>query len=375
MLIVKIKNVSVNVIQLPFKSPFKVAYETYEVMPSLIIKIETENGLVGFGEAVPDQHVTGETWESTLTNIQKYLAPVVIGENPFQMEKIHTKMNAVLHNAPSAKAAIDIACYDLMGKATGQPIYHLLGGPYYDSLNISHVIGMGNKEQMVKEAVNAVEEGYTDLKVKVGNNEEDDIQTITEIRKAIGPNIKLKLDANQGWDTPSTALKVIRKLEQLDIDWIEQPISAANRAGLAEMRRKTTIPIMADEGVHGADHLRELISLNAVDYINIKLMKCGGIYPAMQLVHQAEMVGIGCIVGSMIESSIATAASAHLAISKKNIIANELGSPLIFSKDIAPITYRKNELFLSQQPGLGLKVNEVLLKEMTITREEITYAR
>lgn len=371
----KIISIQVNVIHLPFKNPFTIAYETYKVMPSLILKVETDDGLVGYGEAVPDQHVTGETWESTLSNIKNYLAPVVIGENPFYIEKIHDKMNAALHYAPTAKAAIDIACYDLMGKSSKQPIFNVLGGAYYKSLSITQVIGMGTNEQIIKEAKTAIEQGYSELKIKVGNNPKDDVQLISEIRKAVGPKIKLRLDANQGWKYTSTALQTLKEVEQYDIDWMEQPILARNRIGLAELRQKTSIPIMADEGIHGAEHLKELISLNAVDMINIKLMKCGGIYPALQLVHQAEIEGIKCIVGSMIESSISTAAGAHLALSKKNIVANELGSPLIFSKDIAPMTYKKDQLFVPNQPGLGLQVNEELIKGMSITEETINSSR
>ncbi|QUG42758.1 dipeptide epimerase [Psychrobacillus sp. INOP01] len=368
----KIISIQVNAIHLPFKNPFTIAYETYKVMPSLILKMETDDGLVGYGEAVPDQHVTGETWESTLSNIKNYLAPVVLGENPFNIEKIHDKMNAVLHYAPTAKAAIDIACYDLMGKVAKQPIFNLLGGAYYQSLSITHVIGMGTNEEMIKEAKSAIDQGYSELKIKVGNTPREDVQLVAEIRKAVGPKIKLRLDANQGWKQTTTALQALKELEKYYIDWMEQPIIAANRVGLAELHQRTSIPIMADESIHGAEQLRELISLNAIDLINIKLMKCGGIYPAQQLVHQAQMAGISCIIGSMIESSISTAAGAHLALSKKNVVANELGSPLIFSKDIAPMMYKKNKLFVPQQPGLGIQVNEELLKRLSIRGEEIS---
>lgn len=371
----KITSIQVNVVHLPFKQPFKIAYETYKVMPALILKVETDEGIVGYGEAVPDHHVTGETLESTFSTIKHYLGPVVLGENPFNIERIHDKMDSVLQFAPTAKAAIDIACYDLMGKVAKQPIYNFLGGAFYKSLTITHVIGMGDIKQTINEAIIATEQGYSDLKIKVGNAPQDDVQLILEIRKAVGPKVRLRLDANQGWKHTSTALQALKELEQYDIDWVEQPIIAENRKGLAELRQKTSIPIMADEGIHGREHLRELITLNAVDMVNIKLMKCGGIYPALQLVHQAEMAGITCIIGSMIESSISTAAAAHLALSKKNIVANELGSPLIFSKDIAPMSYKKNQLFVPYQPGLGLQVNKELIKEMSITGSVINSSR
>lgn len=365
----RIKSVKVSAIRLPLKHPFAIAYETYHDMPSIIVKIETDDGLIGYGEAVPDQHVTGETWESTYAVLTKYLAPLVIGENPFHIERIHNRMAETLYGVPTAKTAIDIACYDLMGKVANQPVYNLLGGRYYSSLTIPYVIGIQEPEEMARDALMAVEQGYTSLKIKVGTDRTKDVQRIRAVRKAVGDHVQLRVDVNQGWSNRATSLFVLKQVEDCGIDWIEQPVKANDITGLAEVRRYTTMPVMADEGLHGDKEMREIIAKQAADIINIKLMKCGGIYPALKLVAQAEMAGMGCIIGSMIESSVGTAAGAHLAIAKKNIIANEMGGPLIFSQDVAKLDYQGNRLHLNEKPGLGIEVREDMIENLAIIEE------
>lgn len=360
----KITKIHVYAVKLPFRTPFVLAYETYKDMPSIIVKIETDSGLVGYGEGVADQHVTGETWESTFSIITEYLAPVLICENPFHLEKIHDEMEQIVHGAPTAKAAIDIACYDLIGKATNQPLYQLLGGLYYSSIVVPTVLGIDNPTKMAQEAKHAVQAGYSNIKIKVGTDVQLDIERIRAVRQAIGPDVQLRVDANQGWQYEAVALNVLKEVEDCQIDWIEQPIIANNIKGLANIRQRTSIPIMIDEGLHNAQQMQQVIELNAVDFVNIKLMKCGGIYPALKLLAQAEAAGLRCIIGSMIESSIATAAGAHLAIAKKNIIGNEMGGPLIFSKDVASLRYDGNLLHLSDEPGLGLLIDEQQLNEL-----------
>lgn len=360
----RITKIHVYAVKLPFRTPFVLAYETYNDMPSIIVKIETDTGIVGFGEGVADQHVTGETWESTFSTISEYLAPALINENPFHLEKIHDVMEQTVHGVPTAKAAIDIACYDLIGKATKQPLYQLLGGPYYPYILVPTVLGIDNPSKMAQEAKQAVIAGYSNIKIKVGTDEQLDIERIRAVRQAIGPDVELRVDANQGWQYEAVALNVIKAVEDCKIDWIEQPIKAYNIKGLAKIRQRTSIPIMIDEGLHNSQHMLQVIEFDAVDFVNIKLMKCGGIYPALKLLAQAEAAGIRCIIGSMIESSIATAAGAHLALAKKNIIGNEMGGPLIFSKDVATLRYEGNHLYLHDEPGLGLIINEQQLDEL-----------
>ncbi|WP_243291600.1 dipeptide epimerase [Bacillus sp. FJAT-47783] len=361
----KIKSIELFGIRLPFITPFIVSYHTYNDMPSIIVKIETDDGLIGYGEGTPDEHVTGEEWKSTYEMIKNILAPELIGENPFNIEKIHEKMNKKIYGAPTAKAAIDIACYDLMGKAANQPVYNLLGGKYRDSLKIAKVISILESNEMASIAKEAIANGYKELKLKVGTDKQKDVERIRAVREAVGSGIPIRVDANQGWMYSSDALYVLQRVKDCDIDWIEQPVLADDMDALLEVKEKTLIPVMIDEGLHGNKEMREVISKRAADKINIKLMKCGGLFPATKLVHQAEMAGLTCQIGSMVESSVASSAGLHLATAKKNILSNELTGPLMFSKDIGNLTYEPPHITIPDTPGLGIVINEAMLQELT----------
>lgn len=367
----KIISATVYGIHLPFIEPFVISYHTYETMPSVILELRTDEGIVGYGEATPDEHVTGETFDGVINALTHYLLPGIIGESPFRMEAVHEKMDALLIGNPSAKAAIDIACYDLMGKKTGLPIYELLGGRYYDKLDVPKVLSILEPELMAKQALTAKDEGYSSLKLKVGKDARKDIERIRAVRAAVGPGYPIRVDANQGWLTSSQTLAVLRQVEDCEIDWIEQPVVAHDIDALMEVRAKSSIPVMIDEGLQGFKEIREVIAKRAADKINIKLMKCGGLYRAIQLVHIAEMAGITCQIGSMVESSIASAAGLHLATAKKAIQSHELVGPLMFSKDIAYLPFAKNTITLSDQPGLGITIDINALQEMTIKKIEV----
>lgn len=359
-----IKSVEIFGISLPLIQPFVIAYDTYYDMPSIIVKVETDQGIEGYGEAVPDEHVTGETWQSTIEVLKSHLAPALIGENPFAIERIHEKLNGRIYGVPSAKAALDIACYDLMGKWSGQPVYRLLGGPYHQAIKVPVVLSIGEPAQMAKEAAQAAAKGYSSIKIKIGNDVEQDIERVKAVRAAVGREVRLRVDVNRGWEHAATALYALARMEECQIDWIEQPVTADDIDGLAQIRRKTSIPVMIDEGLHGSKELRQVIEKQAADLINIKLMKCGGIFPAVKLIHQAEMAGIRAQIGSMVESSVATAAGAHLALAKKNVISNEMVGPFMFAKDIGNLNYHGERLLLGSEPGLGIAVDETALASL-----------
>jgi L-alanine-DL-glutamate epimerase-like enolase superfamily enzyme len=360
----KIKSIEIFGISLPLVHPFIIAYDTYYEIPSIIVRMETDDGFVGYGEAVPDEHVTGETYQSTIEVLKSHLAPVLLGENPFQIERIHEKMNAKIYGVPSAKAALDIACYDLMGKISGQPVYRLLGGPYHETVKVPVVLSIQEPERMAEEAKLAAEKGYSSIKIKIGHDVDMDIERVKAVRAAVGPAVQLRVDVNQGWKNVTTSLYALKRLEECGIDWIEQPILADDIDGLAEIRQKTTIPVMIDEGLHGSKELRQVIEKKAADLINIKLMKCGGLFPAVKLIYQAEMAGIRTQIGSMVESSVATAAGAHLALAKKNVLSNEMVGPFMFSRDIGNLKYDGERILLGSEPGLGIDVDQTILKSL-----------
>ncbi|PAQ15519.1 dipeptide epimerase [Bacillaceae bacterium SAOS 7] len=367
----RITSAKVYGVRLPFAEPFIISYHTYENMPSVILEFQTDEGITGYGEATPDEHVTGESFDSTISALTEFLVPALIGEDPFRIEVIHEKMDKLLLGNPSAKAAVDIACYDLMGKKAGLPVFNLLGGRYHEQLDVPKVLSILEPKEMARQAKEAKDAGYSSIKLKVGNNARKDVERIRTVRLAVGPDFPIRVDANQGWQTASEALAVIRKIEDCEIDWMEQPVVAHDIDALAEVRAKTTIPVMIDEGLHSLKEMREVITKRAADKINIKLMKCCGLYRGSQLVHIAEMAGITCQVGSMVESSIASAAGLHLATAKKAIQSHELVGPLMFSKDVSQLPFTKNSIVLPDKPGLGIEIDKDTLEEITCRKIEI----
>ncbi|MFD1206185.1 mandelate racemase/muconate lactonizing enzyme family protein [Sporosarcina contaminans] len=367
----KITEIEIFAIHLPLHEPFIISYASYDTMPSIIVKLTTDNGMIGYGEAVPDDHVTGESFEGTFAVLKNTIAPKLIGMNPAHMERIHERMDAEIYGAPAAKAAIDIACYDVVGKALGVPVYDLLGGKYHDEFPITHVLSIGSPEKMAKEAEDRVAEGYRSLKMKVGTDVLGDVKRIEAVRKSVGEEIAIRVDVNQGWVNSSNTLKALNTLEHCSLDWLEQPVKADDIDAMVEIKSKTHVPLMIDEGLKGAREMREIIAKRAADKVNIKLMKCGGIYPAMKLAHMAEMAGIECQIGSMVESSVGSAAGFHVAFSKKIITSVELTGPLKFSEDIGNLTYDVPFIRLNEQAGLGVDVDEEALHRMTAYSEKV----
>ncbi|MED3661114.1 dipeptide epimerase [Ureibacillus sp. FSL K6-8385] len=363
-----IQKIEIFSVDFPLVKPFIVSYGTFPVMPSIIVKLTTSEGFIGWGESVPDEHVTGETIESTFHVLKHSLAPAMLNENPFHIEKIHDKMDRIVKGVPSAKAAIDIACFDVTGKKLGVPVYQLIGGRFHKKFPVTHVLSIDEPEKMAEEADQKVKEGYRSFKMKVGTDVESDVERIKAVRQRVGEHVAIRIDVNQGWVNSSNTLRAVRKLESLGIDWLEQPVRAEDIDAMAEVKSKSAIPIMIDEGLCSVRDMREVIAKKAADKANIKLMKCGGIYPAVKLIAMAEMGGIECQIGSMVESSIASAAGFHVAFSKKNVKSVELTGPLKFKTDIGDLKKSYNIPFieLNEKAGLGVEVNEAVLSELTV---------
>lgn len=367
----KIKQVEVFGLEIDLKVPFIISYDRYDVMPTILTRIETESGIVGWGEAVPDQHVTGETWDSTIEIIHHELASLVIGESPFNINLIHKKMNEKIKDVPGAKAAIDLALYDLMGKISKQPVYRLIGGKSHKKLDIPQVISILSPKEMAKEAKEYVDQGFKHVKIKVGTDPDTDIKRIRMVREVLPNDVRLRVDANQGW-TVNEAIYVIRQTQDCQVDWYEQPTKAGDHEALAEVRKATNVNIMADESVHQMSDLIDIMRVRGADYINIKLMKTGGIYPALQLANLAESYRVPCQVGSMVETAIGTMAGAHLSISQHIIHSNEMVGPLMFKEDVAKTDYQDGTLVVQDRPGFGIDVDEEMVRAKAIKYHKIT---
>lgn len=352
----RIERLEVEKFSLKPPIPFTVAYASFPTLDYVLLKVHTDKGLVGLGEGAPDPEVTGETQDSVL-RVLRSAAPDLVGRDPFALEVILHWFEEEFFGHPSALAALDMALYDLQGKALGLPVHQLLGGLVRRSMDIYPVVPLMSPQEMADLAALFVRQGFDTLKLKVGTGPDEDEARVRDVRQAIGPQVRLRVDVNQGWHTARVAIQAIRRLTRYQVEWVEQPVDAQDLDALAEVTQAVKVPIMVDEGCLGPQDALAVVYKGAANLINIKLMKCGGLYRALQILAIAEAAGLPCIVGSMGESSIASAAGLHLLAARTNIIAGEVIGPLFLEGDIASgFETDGNHALVPTSPGLGVQL-------------------
>lgn len=361
---------TIHPIRLPLREPFVVAYARWEAMPAVILELHTDDGIIGWGEAVPDETVTGESHGAAISMLRDVLLPVVLGRDAADIDGAHAAMGTTVSGNPSVKAAVDIALHDVLGRAGRMPVHRLLGGSGDRALTYPRVISIGAPAVMAESAEAAVGAGFAEIKIKVGAGDagdaRDDVARIKAVCEAVGERARVRVDVNQHWATPSVAVPTIRQLEGLGLRWIEQPVHAPDIKGLAEVRAATSVPIMADEAVHGMASLLRIIGERAADAVNLKLMKSAGIQPALAMVAAAQAAGLTVQIGSMVESSIGSAAGYHLAAARAHVGSTELTGPLLFSRDVGDLDYDPPSVRLSGDAGLGLSIDRDALADLTV---------
>lgn len=353
----KIIKIEIGKVKIPLKKPFITALRRVDFAEDIIIKIITDTGNIGYGNAPPTAVITGDSQMSIISAIKTVIAPQLIGLEISETEEIFKRIDkSMLHNS-SAKACTDIAVYDLLGQLCDLPLYRLLGG-YRNEFKSDLTISLQEPKTMAHDALEAVNRGYTDLKLKVGGNAELDFTRVKAIRHAVGNKINIRLDANQGWK-PKEAVRLIRRFEDtgLNIELIEQPVIAHDTQGLKFVTDNVDTPIMADEAAFGTYEVFQLLSMRACDLINIKLMKAGGIHNALKIADMASTCGVECMMGCMLESKLGITASASLAGAKSIITRADLDAADLLAEDPIKggISYDKNRIILNEQPGLGIK--------------------
>lgn len=356
----KITNIKAEKVYIELNEPFRVAFGEINYSENLLIKVSTDDGIDGYGEAAPLPFVTGETIDSVVSVIN-ILRSGLIGMNPLDIEKIHELMDECIYGNSSAKCAVDLALYDICGKLMGQPVYKLLGG-YSNRVQNDITIGINSPEVMVKEAQKHIQkDGFHILKVKTGINVEEDIRALHLIRKAVGPDVRLRVDANQGYDV-STAIYALTEFKKIGVEAVEQCLPYWDYDGIAYVRSKVNgIRIMLDESIHNHLDAARACRGNCADILNIKLMKCGGLFRASQINSIAEAFGVTCMVGCMLETKLATTAGISLVASKKNITESDCDSFLFYTDEQTGMSggfIRNNDEFtLLDAPGFGLDIS------------------
>jgi o-succinylbenzoate synthase len=362
----KITNIRIGFISVPLTTPFKTAMRTVNSVNDVIVEVHTDTGNIGYGEAAPTGVITGDTTGAIIGAIEDHIKKALINLEIEDIETIMLKLNSCIVNNNSAKAAVDIAIYDLFGQLHKTPVYKLLGG-HRKELTTDITISVNEPEEMARDSIRAVNLGYRTLKIKVGKNAQKDILRMQAIRDAIGYDIDLRVDANQGW-TPKEAVKAIRKMEDigLNLEFIEQPVLAHDLVGFKHVTDNVDTPTLADESVFSPQDALKILQQRAADIINIKLMKTAGIYNALKITSIAEVYGVDCMIGCMLEAKVSVTAAVHLAAAKSIITKIDLDGPVLCSED--PVhggaIFDEYKITLNNDPGFGVKsIDNIVYKD------------
>ena len=354
----KITDIRFNMLRVPLKTPFKTALRTVDTIEDVIVTVHTDKGNVGYGEAPATAVITGDTHGSIVEAIKKYIAPRIIGEDVANLNRITQLIQGSLEKNSSAKAAVEIAVYDLFGQLYNAPLYKLLGGG--DPVITTDItISVDYIDKMVADSIAAVDRGFESLKIKVGKDIGVDIERVKAIYAAVEGRALLRVDANQGW-TAKQAVFALQTLEDAGVrlELVEQPVKAPDLEGLKYVTERVHTPIMADESVFGPTDVIELIRTRAADIINIKLMKTGGLSNAIQIADICGMYGMECMIGCMVETSVSVSAAVHLAVAKSSVITKvDLDGPSLcqFNPVVGGVIFNESEISITQAPGLGIK--------------------
>ena len=352
----KITQIRLGRISVPLRSPFKTALRTVSSVEDVIVEIHTDCGAVGYGEAPPTGVITGDTTGAIIGAIRDHIAGHLIGRNVDEFETLlQTVQNSIVHNS-SAKAAVDMALWDLYGQLYSIPVYKLMGGAR-KKITTDITISVNDPEMMVQDALRAVARGYDCLKMKVGVNPELDVARLRAVRAAVGKDITIRIDANQAW-TPKQAIRILNNMQEqgLEIELVEQPVKACDLEGLKYVTDHSYVPVLADESVFSPADAMTILKMGAADLINIKLMKCGGLYNALKIASAAEIYGVACMIGCMLEAKISVNAAVHLACAKSIITKVDLDGPVLCSEDpiLGGAVFDEKQITVSDAPGLGI---------------------
>ncbi|MCG8616911.1 MAG: hypothetical protein MI802_11890 [Desulfobacterales bacterium] len=361
---------------IPLKKAYKLSkrYGYLRETKPVIVKINTDEGLCGYGETDPMGKFTGETPETVAAVIKAYLAPAIIGEDPTNVRMIARIMEDMVRDNHMAKCPIDMACYDLLGKAAGMPLYRLLGGALRTDMPIMGSIGDGTIEETVAAAKTVAESKYHAIMVKVGGDPVHDGNRVLAVRDTLGKEFPIIADANQGYDM-ADAMKFISIAGEAEPVLFEQPVDAENIEGIAALRLKCGVPVSVDESLLSYRHAREVIRLDAADVFSIKVCKNGGIRESLKIIELARSKGIEILFNSMIEQGITQAASLNLALTVSNLYpyGHAYFSPLRLEKDVTTYSglIRDGRVQAPQAPGLGIELLEDVLEGYTTSRQTI----
>lgn len=373
--LMRITKIETIPLRLPVKKPLVESGGTFDVFNHVIVKVSADTGVFGLGEveAYPSFERPGvETQEGIVAIIRDYLGPCLKGQNPFSIIAIWEAMDRAVTGYLRVKAALDIALYDLLGKHLGVPTYDLLGGKVRDSYVVEGVgygISIDAPGKVAAIAKKAVRDGYRQLEFKAGDERpERDIERLVAVRRAIGPDVPVKVDFNGFYET-KTALSLIREMERVGIQWIEQPARYWDLEGLALIRKNVTVKIVVDESVESPQDMMRIVAHQAADCVHIKPTIKGGFTTARQIAAVAEAAGIAIVPGSSAPSGVGSAAVQAFVASTRKLSGGTHGAPLdILVEDVVknPIPAGSTVVRISSKPGLGIELDDKKVRKYRV---------
>lgn len=356
----KICSINWNKLSLQLNEPYTIAYETVKETTNIILCLETDDGIKGWGCAAPDLPVTGETPEAVIEAVENIVAPVLKDNSPFSYAKINQLIKKQIPAMPSTRAMVDMALYDLIARKAEAPLYRLLGG-FRHSIPTSITIGICPIDETLQYAKKFINDGFFVLKIKGGKNIDEDIEKVIKVRRLVGDYVKLRFDGNQGY-TPEEAIRFINHVKEANLELFEQPTKKQLDEHLGKVSRNVDVPVMADESLKTLKDVFRLASNENTDMVNIKLMKVGGISEARQINAVANAAGIESMIGCLDECALGISAGLHFALSHPNIEYADLDGHLDLINDPFDgiITIRKGIMYPGKGNGLG-EISQLIL--------------
>jgi L-alanine-DL-glutamate epimerase-like enolase superfamily enzyme len=349
----RVTNVETWSVTMPLAEPYTIAYETVEATTNVFLRVETSQGITGYGCAAPDLQITGETAESVLGVCDSTIRPALLHTDPLRSALQLSRLKPHLQNQPSAMAMVDMALYDILGKASGLPIYKILGG-FRDRIKTSVTVGILPIEEAVAKAQEYTRKGFKALKIKGGKDVSEDIERILKVRQAVDDKIELRFDANQGY-TVEESLRFVQAIRLAKVELIEQPTPKGQPDLLGRVTDGIPLPVMADESLMSLRDAFRLARRDLVDMVNVKLMKVGGIAEALQINAVANAANLEVMVGCMDEAALGIAAGLQFALARPNVAYADLDGhlDLIDDPSAGAVILRDGVLYPTNLPGLG----------------------
>ena len=341
---------------------FRSSLGSARVSEYVIVLVKTDAGIVGLGEA---SSVFARRGKVLHQEIASFLAPALIGENPFDIARLVDRMNVALDGAEPSKAALEMALWDIKGKALETPVFELLGGRSRERIGLSFSIPFAPPAEAATFAAELVQKGFKTVKLKVGKDFENDIATVKQVRKAVGPDIRVRLDANMGFSDVKRSLAFIERIADYDPEMLEQPLAQRDLSGMAYLRDQAAIRIMADESVWTPYDAMEVIRHRAADVVSVYVSEAGGLLNAWRCFAICNAAGIPCVIGSMPELGIGTAAAIHLGLSANDLPFDCDACGALYHTDDLILTPIRSENGFSYAPegsGLGVELDHDALE-------------